>query len=147
MPKKKKRYRFRKHVDRRLRISLQIYLLIAVALITVACYEVGNRNISGISAASIAGVSMISGVIASRVFRISWDKDLRKVISRLDWFGGAVLVLYILFSIFREQIIKNFVSADSVTAGTITFFAGLMIGRVIGTGQKIRYVLKQQKLI
>lgn len=91
-------------------------------------------------------VGIVIGVFTSRMFHTSWNKDAKKVVSRLDTYGIIILVLYFLFEISRERIV-GFITHDFET-GTIGFaiLTGIMIGRVVGTRGRIIDVLKEQKI-
>ncbi len=109
-------------------------------------FEVLSRKVS-LSLALIGLVAgVFVGVVAARMFLLSWHKDAKKVISRLDIVGGAILVLYIVFAIFRGKIIGHFVQGTEVTGTSLAVVAGIMIGRVFGTGNKIVSILKEQNL-
>jgi hypothetical protein len=92
----------------------------------------------------IAGIGI--GIISSRMFHISWNKDAEKVISRLDIYGIIILILYIAFELSREKVVGYF--THDVEVGTVGFavLAGIMLGRVMGTRGKIIQVLKKQKI-
>jgi hypothetical protein len=80
------------------------------------------------------------------MFHISWDKNAKKVVSRLDIFGGVVLAAYILFEIEREHFVSLFIHGPTVAAVSFTVLAGVMIGRVLGTRGRIRTILKDQRV-
>lgn len=81
------------------------------------------------------------------MFHTSWDKDAKKVVSRLDIFGGVVLGLYILFELFRERIVGYFTHDIQVSTAGFAVLAGIMIGRILGTRGKIIQILKEQKVL
>lgn len=134
------------HLDKKLRFRLRIYFVISVGMILVVAYEIlsGKVNLS----LALLGVILggIVGIIAARMYILSWHKDAKKVISRLDVVGGAILVAYIVFSIFRGKIIGHFVQGTQVTGISLSVVTGIMIGRVLGTGQNIISILKEQNL-
>lgn len=135
-----------RHLDKRLKFRLRIYFIISIVMIGVVAFEVltGKVNPSFALVGILLGV--VIGVVAARIFLISWHKDAKKVISRLDVIGGAILVLYIVFAVFRGKIIGNFVQGNQVTGVSLAVVAGMMIGRVFGTGHQIVTILKEQKL-
>jgi len=89
---------------------------------------------------------IILGILTSRMYHISWDKNAKKVISRLDIYGVIILILYIVLEIFRDRIV-GFVTND-FEVGTIGFalLAGIMFGRVLGTRGKIIKVLHEHRV-
>ena len=134
------------HLDKRLRFRIRIYIVISLVLIGILVYNVARGALDlawGIAGLS-AGIGI--GILTARMFHVSWNHDAKKVVSRLDKFGIAILVFYICFEIFRERIV-GFVTHD-YEVGTIglAVLAGIMFGRVLGTGGQIAKVLKEQKV-
>jgi hypothetical protein len=121
-------------------------MVISVVLSAIVCYEILTGRVSLLLAVFGLLIGTIIGVYTARMYLFSWDKDARKVISRLDLLGIGILILYILASIFRSRIIGYFVQPSYVTGMSIAVVTGLMIGRIVGTGQKITKILKEQNL-
>ena len=134
------------HLDKKLRFRLRIYFVISVIMIGVVMFEVLSEKVSLSLALIGLMLGVFVGVIAARMFLLSWHKDAKKVISRLDFVGGAILVIYIIIAIFRGRIIGHFVQGSYVTGTSISVVTGIMIGRVFGTGNKIVSILKEQNL-
>lgn len=86
------------------------------------------------------------GVVASRMFRTSWNHDAKKVVSRLDIFGVGILISYMLLEVFRGKIVGYFTHGLQVETVGFAFLAGIMFGRVLGTRGRIIEVLKEQKI-
>jgi len=134
------------HIDKRPRFRLRLYFLIAFVLIAIFLFNI----IRGQLVASYGILGMIGGIIvgifSSRMYHISWNNDSEKVVGKLDLYGIIVLILYVLFEIFRDNIVTYITHGFEV--GTIGFavLAGIMIGRVMGTRGKITQVLKEQKV-
>lgn len=136
----------RKHLHNKVILNLRIFMVISAALIGVVIYEILTGRISLILALIGLVLGTTAGVFTARMYLFSWDHDAKKVISRLDILGGIILVVYILASIFRSKIIGRFVSPNYVTGMSLSVATGLMIGRVLGTGNKILKILKEQNL-
>jgi hypothetical protein len=137
----------RKHLDKKLRFRLRLYFLISIILIGVVFFEVLTNRVSLILASSALVIGVVIGVFVARMFLLSLDKDAKKVISRLDIVGGVILAIYIVIAIFRGRIIGHFVQTNYVTGTSLSIVTGIMMGRVIGTGQRIVQILKDQALI
>jgi hypothetical protein len=87
------------------------------------------------------------GIISARMRHLSWDKDAKKIVSRLDVVGVIILVLYMAFVIVRSRLIGIFVAAPVVGAVGFSITAGVMLGRVIGTRNAIIEILKEREII
>ncbi len=133
-------------IDKKLRFRLRIYFIIALALILVLLFNVirGALRIDFGLLGLMAGTGV--GIIASRMFHTSWDKNAKQVISRIDTFGVGILLLYIVFEILREDIVKVFTGDVQVATTGFAVLAGMMLGQLIGMRGKIIEVLKEQKV-
>jgi hypothetical protein len=135
-----------KHLDNRLRLRLRLYFLISLILICVVLYEI----ISGVVPLSFAffGVvfGILLGIVTARMFHLSWNKDVKKIVSRLDMMGGVILVLYIIFAVFRGRIIGHFIHGSAVGGVSVALVTGIMLGRVLGTRGRIMQILKEQRV-
>lgn len=136
-----------KHLDKKLRFRLRIYFVISISLIGVVLFEILTKRVSIMLASGGLVIGLIAGVVAARMFLLSWDKDAKRVISKLDIVGGVILALYIIFAIYRGRIIGHYVQRSFVTGTSLSVVTGIMIGRVFGTGQKIASILREQKLM
>lgn len=141
---KKKHFR---HIDKKLQFRLKIYFTISVVMLGIVLYEFFSEKVDLPFVLIGLGLGVFIGVVVARVFLVSWHKNARKVISQLDVVGGVILVLYIALSIFRGTIVSHFVQGSQVTGASLALVAGIMIGRVFGTGQQIVNILKEQKLL
>lgn len=135
------------HIDKKLVFRLRIYFIISLILICVVLFEVFSGHLQIFLALIGLLIGIILGVITARMFILSWDNDAKKVISKLDYVGGIILIVYIIFSFFRNTLIGNFVQANYVTGTSIAIATGVMIGRVFGTGRKIVSLLREQNLL
>ncbi len=135
-----------KHIDKRLRLMIRIYFLISGILLLLLIYNVfrGALRLDLGIIALLVGV--IIGIVASRMYHISWDKNAKKVISRLDIYGIIILALYILLEIFRGKIVGFVTHNFEVETIGFAILAGIMFGRVLGTRGKIIKVLTDQRV-
>jgi hypothetical protein len=135
------------HLDKSLQRRLYLYFGISLVLLGILIYNVlmGSLRFDYGILGLLAGAGI--GIVTSRMFHTSWNKNTKKVISRLDTFGIGILLLYVVFEILREPIVGYFTHDSQV--GTVGFavLAGIMFGRVIGTRGKIIEILEEQKII
>jgi uncharacterized membrane-anchored protein len=144
---RKKRQLLRKHINPKLRRSLRIYLIVGAA---VLIYVIISTIKSGASAiAVILGLiaGAVIGMILSRIYKISWDKDANHVIHRMDVFGIVLLAVFVVFDLNRGHIVQLFVHGDSVGTISLALLAGAFYGRVFGAGRGIVKVLREQKVL
>lgn len=137
----------RPHLHKYLRLRLGIYLAVAVLVAAFVVYNSIRNTVPGIYAVIGVVIGIGIGFIASRIHKISWDVQASKVIARIDAFGFVVLVLYILFEIFREKIVGRFVEDGEVTVTSFSILAGLMYGRVLGIRGNVVRVLEEKDLL
>jgi len=143
----KLRRKHAKHIDKKLKFRLRIYLAISLVLLGIVLFDIFTNRVTPFLAAIGLSIGLIVGVLTARMFILSWDKDAKKVISRLDIIGILIIVVYIGISIFRGRVIGYFVQGSYVTGTSFAVITGMMIGRVFGTGQKIMAILKEQNLL
>jgi hypothetical protein len=134
------------HVDKKLQTRLRLYFLIASVLFIVFLYNIIRGALRWDLGIISLLIGIFIGIISSRMYHISWDKNAKKVIGRLDIYGIIILILYVVLEIFRDKLV-TFVTHD-FEVGTIGFaiLAGIMFGRVLGTRGKIIQVLKEQRV-
>lgn len=134
------------HLDKRLRLRLRIYFIIAIVMLGIVFYDfvIGKIGPSLSFLGILIGIGV--GIISARMYHISWNHSASKVVGKLDLFGGFILVLYIMFELGKEKIVAYFVQGPTVGALSFSILAGAMIGRVLGTRGRILDVLKEQKI-
>ena len=132
----------RANVDKKLKLRLRLYSLIFLVMLGVVVYNLVTGGLSLWLGLSSLGAGVLIGVFMSRMFSLSWDEQESVVIGRIDWIGGAILAAYILFALGRNWLFGLWVSGPALGAFTLSFFAGNMLGRVVGTVVGIRHILK-----
>jgi hypothetical protein len=137
----------RPHLQSFLRLRLAIYLFVSLGVAGFVIYDSFRNSIPGIYAIVGIVIGLGIGYAASRIHKISWNDEASNVVAKMDVFGVFVLVLYILFEIFREKIVGHFVGDTDVTITSFSILAGVMYGRVLGIRGNIVRVLRAQDLI
>jgi Kef-type K+ transport system membrane component KefB len=124
-----------------------MYVMVSLAIIAISVLHVIQDRAS----LSLAIIGLIAGIgvgaIVSRMHKISWDKNVSQVISKLDAVGAVFLLAYVAFEIFRDRIVEYFVAGPSVVAVSFAVLAGIMIGRILGIRGKIWKVLKEEGIV
>lgn len=147
MPDKISLHHVRKHVHSKLQRRIVMYFVFSVLMLIFVVYEVVTGQLSLLYALGGLLVGLGIGWIIARMFRITWDKDLQKVVNRLDRFGVIVIVLYIVFSLLRRMLLSDFLQGNQLLGTSLALASGIMIGRLFGIGQKIIRVLRQEGII
>lgn len=131
------------HVSHGLRLRLALFILFAGAVLGIVIYDTIRDGVSFILSLGGISIGMLFGFILSRIYKIYWHEDSQKVIFKMDILGGILLVLYILFELYRESIVSEFIHGSIVVTLSVAIVAGMSIGRVLGIRRKIRKVVEE----
>jgi len=144
---KKRRALARKYIEVKLLRRLRIFALIIAIIVGIVLFKIflGEISIGLIVLGLIAGT--IIGLIAGRMFKVTWHQETQKVISRLDAIGIIFLVLYIALEIGRKWIFGYWLQGSELTAFGLIFLAGLLLGRFLIMVKNIRKILMDKNLI
>jgi len=143
-----KRYKkFHKHIDNKIILRARIYALVFLVMLVLLCRDVftGVSTFSWIFGSLIVGILL--GTLASRMFHLSWSKDSKKIIARLDSLGIVILIFYILFSLFRSDLVKVFVHGPMVGSVSMSLIAGSFFGQLLGMRDGIKGILRAEGII
>lgn len=141
MPRTNARAAARKVISRRLLAQLRIFGLIFLVMVGLLVYDMAKGLVSLPVGLGGLVLGLLIGVIVSRMYRLSYDEEEQQVAGRIDCVGGAILLLYIAFAIFRNQLFAPFVEAAQLAGFGLSVSAGTMLGRLVGTSRRIRRVL------
>ncbi len=138
---------FKENVHPNLRRRIRTFLMLgSIMLLILAINIVRGQVGSTISLISLI-VGAFIGLMSSRIFHLSWDKDAEVVVGRIDTVGFIVLGLYVLFEIVRTYVFTSIVHVSgSSTAITFAFVSSALIFRVLGLRGSIIRVLKQERI-
>lgn len=132
---------YKDSVDKKLIIRQRIFFVIVSVLLVIDVINVAHKKVGSTLAISGFLLAIIFGVILSRMFKIFWHEEKQKVVSQLDRLGGVFLGLYILLEVGRTWIFKYWLSGATLSAFGLIILSGLLLGRFLGTGRKIKNVL------
>jgi hypothetical protein len=138
-----KRYNPEKHLDSKLRTRLTLYYFITLALIVIVILHILIDHVQTYWPLLGLGIGAALGAGISRMFHITWDKGAKQAISQMDAFGVLILISYIVFEFYRDEIIERFIQGPAVVATSFAVIAGVMLGRLIGMRGKIREVVTE----
>lgn len=137
----------KKHIDNRLQRRLKLYGIISFILLCVVGFDILTSTMNILQAVLGVALGVGVGVVSARMFHISWDQNAGKTVARLDLFGGIILMCYIVFAFFRNQLLGEFVHGAALGGVSMAVVTGIMVGRILGMRGKILKVLKEQQLI
>jgi hypothetical protein len=132
-----------KHVHTRLRTRVRLYLGISLAIIIAISYRIVVHGGGLVYPLLAFVVGLGVGALLSRMFRVSWDKDAEKVVSRIDIYGTVLLVAYIIFELSGEHLIEQWFSGPEVLTIILSLAGGAVLGRGLGMGRKMLQVLRE----
>ena len=134
-------------VHKRLRLRVVVYFMISIIVLGISIFHI----IEDYASVSLCVVGLLLGVFiglgVARMYKISWDRRAEQVISKFDFFGIVILIFYIIFEIYRERIVAEFIHGPSVVAVSFAVFAGIMYGRVMGISGKIKKIFIEEGVL
>jgi hypothetical protein len=126
----------------KIKIRLIIYIVIALAMYAITIYYIAKDEVGFTLPILGALIGLGGGYLTSRIFKIKWDKRGQQVISEYDFIGGAILGLYVIFEIYRDQIVGYFIQGPAVVAVSFAVLGGIMIGRILGISRKVNKIIQ-----
>jgi hypothetical protein len=137
----------KKYVDKKLVFRVRLLFLIFVVLFGIVIFETaeGRGDILFTLISFLIGV--VVGFLVGRIFSIKWHEDVNKVVSSIDRVGIAIIILYILFSLVRHQVLGQLFHGEDLTLLSLSLISGIMFGRVFSALRNIRKILVHKKLL
>jgi peptidoglycan/LPS O-acetylase OafA/YrhL len=133
------------YISSRLRSRLVLFLVIAFALIIFGIYEVAT----GVTTWQIGLISFIIGgvlgYIYGRLVRVHWNADEEKIVTRLDTIGFIIIIIYVIFSYFRDTLLAHFFTGAALTAIGLIVAGGILIGRFFGMHVSLMRTLREHR--
>jgi len=145
MPKRKKK--LTQHVDKKILMRARIFGIISIVFVCILVFDLFKETISFAALFIAVAVGIGVGIVASRMYHLSWDHDGKKVVGRLDSLGIVVLVLYIAFAIFRQRIVGIFIHGPMLGTVTVAVMGGLFVGQILGIRNGVKGILKAEGII
>lgn len=131
------------NVDKKLLVRQGLFVIIILVLlgITITNLTLGHIGVPW----GVGGFLVATGIglILSRMFRIFWHQERKKVISQLDAVGAIFLVIYILIEISRNWFLEHWLHGAALNALGLAILMGLLLGRFLGTTVRIHDVLTE----
>jgi hypothetical protein len=132
-------------ISTRLRSRLILFLVIAVALVVFAIYEVIIGDMDLLTGVLTLLVGAVFGFIYGRLIRVRWNEDEEKIITRMDTVGFIIIAIYLILSYFRETLLAHFFSGTELTAIGVTLAGGILIGRFFGVHVSLMRLIREHR--
>ncbi len=122
-----------------------VFFVIISILMVISIVNISNERIGTFLAVSGFLLALAIGLALSRMFRIFWNQEQEKVVSKLDRFGTILLIGYICAEVGRKFIFQYWLSGAELNAFGLVILTGLLLGRFLGTTIQIKNVLRISK--
>lgn len=137
-----------KHVQGKLLFRFRRLVVFFVVIIAIVIDEVSHNYIAGYLAVAgfVAGVC-IGLLVSKRMHNINWNVETQKAVTSMDKLGIFILIAYLIFAVTRRWIFSHWLHGYQLTAFSLSFGAGGMLGRLYTTRQRIRQILKDEGIL
>jgi len=134
-----------KFVHKKLLFRLRRLTIFLIIIFGIIIYELVQYEVPSFIPLTGVAVGIIIGLLINpRMHNISWDAATLKAVTKMDRLGILILVLYLLFAIFRTWIFGFWLQGYTLTVFSLSVAGGGIFGRLFNTRQKIRKVLKEE---
>ncbi|MFH0836516.1 MAG: hypothetical protein V1870_00125 [Candidatus Aenigmatarchaeota archaeon] len=125
-----KRNQRKQFIDKGLLRRFRIYMVFLFIFLAVIVYDIFT-NVIGLPLLVVGiAIGIAVGFFVGRMFDIRWHEENSKVISRMDKIGVVIIVVYLIFAVFRNQIFSLWIAGPTAGAFGFCFIAGMFIGRI-----------------
>jgi len=128
-------------IDRRLRIRLGIFLLIALVILGFIIRDVARGDIAWWLALLGIAVGVAIGTALGRLLTIKWHEGKEQAVSEMDIAGGIGIALYIVLELSKDWLLGHWVSGVALSTLSLAVLAGALFGRYLGMRISINRVL------
>jgi hypothetical protein len=134
----------RKYVHRKLLLRLRMFSLVFTGLCTAVTYQLWAYDGRPLPAFAAGGVGLLVGLIVGRLSKVLWHEEATQVVAKMDKLGGVVLAGYVAVALSRRWVLGHWFTGHELTAVTLAFTAGVMLGRLLATRRAVILVLQSQ---
>jgi hypothetical protein len=133
----------RKYIHRKLLLRLRMFALIFTGLCGAVTYQL--RAGGHLLPALVAGaVGLLAGLLMGHLSKVLWHEPATQVVAKTDKLGAVVLVAYMVVALSRRWVLGHWFTGHELTAVTLAFTAGVMLGRLLATRRAVIRVLQSQ---
>lgn len=132
-------------VDKKIKRHLWFFMILFILFVFLAIKHFIHDNIPLKLPVFAFLIGIVLGSILSRIQNVTWDNKGKQIIKNFDLFGGLLLFFLILFNIFKNTIVHEFIHLEHISAIVYTLNAGLMIGRILRIRHQIKNILEDNR--
>ncbi len=132
----------KKKVNKKIRNKLKLYIVLFFIFLGLSFYHFIKDDVPLVYILSIFLIGVFLGTLLSRIQNISWDKNGEQIVKEFDIISGILLFFYVLLTIFKQQLIHEFVHLPKISAIVFALNAGIMLGRTIKIRHQIKNILQ-----
>jgi hypothetical protein len=129
----------RKYVHRKLILRLRLFALVGLGMCGAVTYQVLTYQVLVLPTLAAAGTGLLVGLVVGRLSKVLWHEEATQVVAKMDRLGGVVLALS------RRWVLGHWFAGHQLTALTLAFTGGVMVGRLLATRREVVRVLKSQR--
>lgn len=134
----------RKSIEWKLYWRIRAYMLIGTVIALFVASELYINAVSIFYVFFGGALGTGIGFFLTRTQKLSWQAEKARIIGQMDVLGGCILVLNIMFTIFRGWIFEHFATGSGLSVFLLSMTAGTMYGRVLLMRRTIFNLLGQQ---
>jgi hypothetical protein len=133
----------RKYIHRKLLLRLRMFALVFTGLCGAVAYQLlaGAQLLPTLAA---GGVGLLAGMLMGHLSKVYWHEAATQVVAKMDKLGGVVLATYLVVALSRRWVLGHWFTGHALTAVTLAFTAGVMLGRLLATRRAVVLVLQSQ---
>ncbi len=143
MALKRRRYS-KEFVHRKLVFKLRIFLVLFTIMLIISIYDISFSYITPAKALLAFFCGILLGYAVGSASNVIWHDEANKVMMKMDIISGVILILYILFAIFKRTIFQHWFSGNELSGFVISLSTGVMLGRFISVRKQVISVLKRK---
>lgn len=135
--------RSRQNVHRKIKVKLWIYFLVFLISLMMSMFHYVKGNISFYFPLGGFVIGFLIGHISSRINKVIWDEDSDMIDLKLDKLGIVILLVYILFVIFKNTLIEDVVHLHHISSISLAVLSGTMLGHAVALRKKVMKIYRK----
>ena len=132
----------RKIVNRKIKVKLWVYFLVFIISLILSMFHFAKGSISFYFPLGGFIVGFLIGHIVSRINKVTWDEDIEIIDLKLDKLGILILVVYMLFVIFKNVLIEDIVHLHHISSISLAVLSGTMLGHAVALRKKVSKIYR-----